>query len=711
VRAALLAALAIASMGAMPVAPTRLTGELTTDREFPFPTAVDAGWVVFWEDSRHSPDRASTYDGVVSAYGARVSASNAGGDLTGLRASTSSFDQSDPGAGCIGSRCLLVWQRATAGIWSRTFDAVTGALGPEVPISTTPISSSDFSTPRAVGIGGQFLVAWANGTEVAGRLVALDGTPQGSVLSYVGTGAKGNLGLVTDGARAVMTWFDANGVHAAVANATGNVITAPIVLGTAQDRFPQAAMAPNTYLVVWIDGTGTAAFRRLDSSGAAIDASPVYPFPGLTACNDVSAVSDGTDFVFVCGDGNLQIGRVSAASLAVLTPLHTTTLAARGIQVRFGAPLNGNALVTWSQVVNQGPRTIYTGLVNLGVAPLAATSIAPISQQLPDMHMSPKVAQLGSGYAVVFEDMVDGLRTPWARVFDATGAPAGAAAQLDPFDDLYGVDVAFDGPSGVTRAVWAGYSGVAASALGPSGASLGAVQLSATPGYTPHAASLAGRTLVIWGEEPSSFAVRDRFIEADGGLSAATGPIVTRTEGLFAMDVAASATGFAMVWATRLGQWFSLLSSTGELTGTTVSLPVPQTVSSIALASDGTGFLAVWNAQDTTPAGAARLSGAGVLLDTLPLTISNPEATTSGGEITQPDVVWDGTSYVVAWTERVADGGGFGVYVRRVDTDGGVGPITLREGGPNAQHSPSWRRRRRRRSRSRGSTRTRAART
>jgi hypothetical protein len=118
----LIAALAAVTLGAgwgppIPVAPTVRTGELTTSRDSPAPVALDAGWLVLWEDARHSSYLGPQLDTTVAAYGARVSATNTVSDPAGLRVSTAPFDQLRPNAACIGASALLRGSKPRSGSW------------------------------------------------------------------------------------------------------------------------------------------------------------------------------------------------------------------------------------------------------------------------------------------------------------------------------------------------------------------------------------------------------------------------------------------------------------------------------------------------------------------------------------------------------------------------------------------------------------------
>jgi hypothetical protein len=677
----------------IPVAPTQRTGELTTARDFPAPVALDAGWLVLWEDARHSPYLGPPLDPGIVAYGARVSATNMVSDPSGLRVSAAPFDQSDPNAACFGSQCLLAWQVASLGVAVRTFDAATGMFGPERMISTIAPNAGEFVSPHVVLLGGQYHVSWGTYGGMRARLVQTDGTAVGATETTLDNAGTNHAFVtpVSDGTQALLVWLDdsAGVLSGEIVNNFGAIIAGPFQIATAVfDAPPAVAVVPTGFLVVWSNAQLKPAFRRYALNGMAIDPSPVYLL-GTQQCGDLALSSDGTNYIFGCCNGALYLMGLSATTLALLTPNQPTFLDAAPNRLRLGQPLNGMLLATWSVPVSLGPREVFSGLVNLSASPLVPTSMAVVTQQLPDEQLWPRVARLGSGFAVAYLSFVDGQRTPWLAAFDAAGNSLGAPVLLDPATDLWGIDVDYDPVTALTRVAWAGELGVFAATLNAAGQPGPATPLSANPSSLPRLTSLGGRAFVAWVETPTGSELHGRFIELDGGASPAVSPLYTTTEVVVALDVTASSTSFAVVWSDAIGQSFARVSATGAALGA-VPLSAIGFVTSLTLGSDGTGFLAVWSADDLVPAKGVRFNAAGQLIDPVAIDISSPEAVTPSYDITNPEVVWDGQRYVIAYTERVADGGGFEVYVRSVDTDAGtVGPVEWLGVGPGAQHSPA----------------------
>ena len=99
--------------------------------------------------------------------------------------------------------------------------------------------------------------------------------------------------------------------------------------------------------------------------------------------------------------------------------------------------------------------------------------------------------------------------------------------------------------------------------------------------------------------------------------------------------------------------------------GATAPAAAPYYRHSPAIATDGTDFFAVWYDGRTPGRGAiigTRLTRAGEVLDPLGIRIS-----TTPGYIRWPAAVWDGSAYVVVWTEP-----GDELYAARVGRDGRI---------------------------------------
>ena len=129
----------------------------------------------------------------------------------------------------------------------------------------------------------------------------------------------------------------------------------------------------------------------------------------------------------------------------------------------------------------------------------------------------------------------------------------------------------------------------------------------------------------------------------------------------------------------------ALLDSTPLRIGTSV----PSADLDPAVAFDGTNFLVVWTAIDSSPIiqGARVRASDGVVLDASPFVVSRPVSGTYAGLPQQyPAVAFDGTNYVVAWTGYWFTTGSnviSGVQAIRVRPDGTFPDTNALTVGPN----------------------------
>lgn len=119
-----------------------------------------------------------------------------------------------------------------------------------------------------------------------------------------------------------------------------------------------------------------------------------------------------------------------------------------------------------------------------------------------------------------------------------------------------------------------------------------------------------------------------------------------------------------------LGLAFSALASSPEyLVGGTASRPAANGRYSPSIATDGDGFLVAWSDERSGSGSvvATRVTRDGRILDPLGIRI-----VTTPGWVTEPQAVWDGSAYLVAWTVRAWPEYRTDIFAARVAPDGGV---------------------------------------
>ncbi len=129
--------------------------------------------------------------------------------------------------------------------------------------------------------------------------------------------------------------------------------------------------------------------------------------------------------------------------------------------------------------------------------------------------------------------------------------------------------------------------------------------------------------------------------------------------------VASDGAGFLVVWedyryahdiyAARVNSSGTVLDGAGIL----ISPPYPEEGSEPAVAWDGTNYLVVWASDSPNDILGARVTPSGNVLDTEPITVSG-----AAGDQMQPTVAWNGSNYLVAWRDHRSSG--YDVFGARV---------------------------------------------
>lgn len=158
-------------------------------------------------------------------------------------------------------------------------------------------------------------------------------------------------------------------------------------------------------------------------------------------------------------------------------------------------------------------------------------------------------------------------------------------------------------------------------------------------------------------------------------------------------EVAFDGTNYLVVWEDNRGDTWDIYAARVNPTGTVLDpqgIPIAVALSNQlgpAVAFDGTNYMVVWeDYRDGAPPEAygARVTPSGTVLDPSGFLISTNPGLRGGG----PKIAFDGTNYLVAWTDATAWGsGGIDVFCARVTTSGTVlDPSGMMvAGGPNRQ--------------------------
>jgi hypothetical protein len=384
------------------VSSTRVVGEVATLRSFASAASYDGGYLVAWEDGRLGPVRVVSGLAHVTAYASRISAQGAALDPAGLRVSTAPFHQDDPVPACIDVQCIVAWQQGTRGVWLRSYNAATNAWGPETTLSTL---SFNYVTPRVVVDGARFLVTWGGGgTDIVGRFVGANGTPEAATLALAAAGPPDRWAVASNGSTFLVAWTGQTlprPVRAQVFANSGAPVGGALLLAASSDSStlcdPVAAAAGSTYFVGWCDAAGNLATRRVSDTGVATPV--VQPLAQGRRITSPTVVAQGADFVVGFVDPALPVrlyaARLSGATLGVIAPDVTLLSAQPGPQLfRFSPINNEQVLATWSSS-DLDSSHLYSRLVDLRDGGLTMLDAGQAIQQRPDGHLGPRVSRLG----------------------------------------------------------------------------------------------------------------------------------------------------------------------------------------------------------------------------------------------------------------------------------------------------------------------------
>ena len=467
----------------------------------------------------------------------------------------------------------------------------------------------------------------------------------------------------------------------------------------------QAAVGTNgtDYLVAWHDERPTGACQtfatRVTSAGVVLDPSgfalgSVYP----TTTVDLSPAIgfDGTNYLVVWG--NVVSGTVSKGVLmgarvqpdgVVLDPgagITIASIAASYMDTPRLAFDGTNYLVVWAYGGIHGARVSKAGTV---LSAAGGFSIA--SGQV----LSPSVAFDGTNFLVVWQDRRSGTSydiygarvSKTGTVVDTAGVPIAVAAgdQLHP-------SVAFDGTNhfvvwedrkGATPDIYGARVTPATTVLDPAGLPIAALP---TAQHIPEVVRNGASLLVAWCDGSCYVGAGDGKVLAarvlgDGTVLDPTGVVVAATGAALAPKLACGTAQCLLAWDgynngpfTPTHDIYAARFAGGAVLDTTPLHLTPATSEEVtpAVAFDGTNYLVVWSDnRKTGTVGSlnvfgARVSPQGTMLDPSGIAISQPS---NGANDTVPRVTWMSPYYLVVWQKQV---GNPDIYGARVAADGTV---------------------------------------
>ncbi|MBL8923213.1 MAG: hypothetical protein JNJ54_30460 [Myxococcaceae bacterium] len=571
--------------------------------------------------------------------------------------------QDAPAVGYDGSTWMVVWRDFRGGLGSDLYGARVNQLGALLDPGGLAIAVGPGGQYQpAITFGaGQYYVSFsdtrAGGSDISGMRLSTAGVPlDGDGVSLTtATGLQVNSDVVFNGTDYLVVWEDLRqggmnspDVYGARVTTAGVVLdpTPNLAISAASwgQYLPRAAADPasGTAFVVWEDTRNLESDiygTRVSAAGAV---SAVVPINRAAAAQDKADVAfNGADFIVVWTDrrsstngADIYAARVSTAG-AVLDATGVLLSGAAGDQDWPAIAVGGagaDQFVVWRDGRNTTTDVFGTALTG------SATPVTPMG------------VPVSTGGGAEAEPKLDGESTRYLVAFSDTrnGTPDIYATRV-----TLGPTVLVEDPAGVLVSIAANQQST------PALASDGTSFLAAWQDFRDGGADVFAIRVALTG----AFLDAAPFV-----VSAAPGnesvPAVAFDGTNYVVAWSDLRTPVAQVYAARVSPAGAVLDPTGLAVTSNPTLPaVAPSIASL----DG-GSLVVWQAglsPMNTDIYGARLSNAGLVLDTTGFPISAAAGTQSGPKVT----VHDG-DYLVAWTDT--RNGNADIFAARVSTSGVV---------------------------------------
>ncbi len=482
----------------------------------------------------------------------------------------------------------------------------------------------------------------------------------------------------------------------------------PIATGSVDRSNPAVAFDGTNFLVVWQEGALTFDIKavRVDQSGTVLDRPAIdvssapgtqfYPAVAWSGSSYLVTWSDARS-----GQSDIYGARVGSDGTVLDQDgllLWNSPNAAQSPRLAWGG---ANYLLVWSEFPGAFTENVLAERVDANGVVLD-TQPLPIAVGNNDFRSSPSVAVGGALFLVGYEDQnlisepIRGKRvTADGVILDGGDGIAIGASNTGSAAPIVG----WDGKDFVIA--WNLYTSsfgnrTSAARVTTDGQVLDQIAIDiAGTGYEPTFAVASDGTdsLIIWADDlyPTDNILGCRLTQ-DGQVLDGTGFLVsTFPNPTITPAVASNGNGYVVVWEDdRLSPaiYANRVTAGGRpRDGAGIPIDVGTTDQDPAVAWDGANYLIVWT--HIGPAGhadieGARLSPAGVVLDSPAIAISAATA-----DQTSPSVASNGTNFLVAWED--SRNGGADLYGARVSSDG----VVLDPGGiaistaAKAQEQPS----------------------
>lgn len=584
------------------------------------------------------------------------------------------------------------------------------------PVTGSPASGDQFSpTIVSAGQGKGYLAVWFDRRGIRPSLYGARISSDGTVLDDTGIPIATGVGQTTPFVAAsndgfLVTWavsyvdlYQGPGVYAVRLDAQGRPLdSAPVSLVANQTnlQLPSAAFDGTSWLVAWQRYGGGAtgydiAAARLPRTGAPLDTTPIEVSKAVDPSEYQPIVTfDGTNQLVTWRSYNQIFGRLYGKDGKPLGDRLVLATSVASSVYNYSIAWNGTEhLLAWSDYVPATSYDVFARRIAASGLPLDLGNLSVSSTA--DYDERPRVVWDGTSFVVTYARsgaLVAQRLSTGGGLIDAAGIVVNA---VNMYYD-YGLASDGAGSVAVTRSQGTGLaaSDVAGVVIAKTPAAAAAFTVSkAANSETEPAVAWNGMSYAsVWLDtrdgRPSIYGAS---VTSDGQTAPVTKVVSDPkyVNELTRPRIASDGSGYLVVFyaydtvTMRRGIRGIRLDASGAVVGSAFDIHVPVVTSEYAqepdVAFDGTSYLVVWQDQTNDGQTLSSIIGTRVpktgtsVLDAEPIRIS---AATPIDTRTVPSVAFDGTGYFVAWiTSRPTPAGGIlvsHVYGTRVTKDGGV---------------------------------------
>ena len=638
----------------------------------------DGGYLLVWEDFR-------TFEtgGHSEIYAARMASDGTVLDPAGIRVTSAPQQQTMPSVAWTGSGYLVVWtdyrnkDEANSGtdVYGARLAADGEVLDPDGILLAGGVG--DQSDADVAWNGSAFVVAWttpgANGTDVWIRRltpelasIGPDGLPFAAA-SY----SQGHVSLATDGTSVVGIYDDdrdsdigeGTNVYMNILDENGGMLDDgfAIATGAGDQRAGDVAASPAGVLATWTSyDTGASGVEPRPMARRFQGTSPSGQVQELAPSGRASTVAWGADGYLVAwsevaDDRSDVVGRTVSIQVVLGDPFPITDDAASEDVVAVAASGSDYLVAATDKPSTGGAGRDVLAIRVADAAALDDPPLRPAKAARP--QESPVVAEAGGTRVAVWaeQDETTGWDVWMGRIaddgslLDGVGLPVATGP-----DDERLPSVAWNGSR--LLVAWfelgagAPQGRIVARPFNPAGTALGPLVelgqgvLDQRPGVASNDAGFA----VGWGRQLIQATSEPQVQLLDGGGAKVGGPLALADLAISPLvSVAALGGGYVATWsaarieARRIGATGTLLDAAPIVLSDS---PGELYEDAPSVASSGNQVLVAWIQRPGSAIQAARLDGAGTVLDPEPIGLTPVDPS-----VDPPTVGWNGVAYLVAW--------------------------------------------------------------